>query len=82
MSKNQISVNYRLIESITSLPILQISSSGNKKNAPADLAAKAFRYHNCWAGLKTGDLLEIYEYQGLIKKAEPKWPCLNSKHLF
>jgi hypothetical protein len=30
-----------------------------RKNAPSDLATRVFRYHNCWAGLKAGDMLEI-----------------------
>jgi len=37
---------------------LQISLSGNQKNTPIDLTTRIFRYHNCWAGLKTGDMLE------------------------
>jgi hypothetical protein len=45
-------------ESTSTSPILQISLSGNEKNAPTDLAAGTFRYHNCWAGLKTVDMLE------------------------
>jgi hypothetical protein len=46
------------IESTSTPPILQISSSGNKKNAPTDLATRAIRYHNFWAG-KTFDKLEV-----------------------
>jgi hypothetical protein len=57
LPENQISAGYRYIERNTNITILQISSSGNKKNAPTDLAAGTFRYHNCWARLKTVDML-------------------------
>jgi hypothetical protein len=46
-------------ESTSTSRILQISSSGNKKNTPTDLATRVFRYHNCWARLKTVEMLEI-----------------------
>jgi len=37
------------------------------KKSPTDLAIGAFRYHNCWAGLKTDDMLDIWNLKLRVK---------------